>query len=274
MTSSIKAMAAAREAEQPPLYPNTPIYPIYATPTIRRDTERPSQCYLDITFLDHKADGLSVQNIEAIIFKNYYTASIMISMLNNDKGSTGIGGTFVTILDNRVIMPSPYFENGSQNWVAVKVNEFNNNYVPGKPLRITLIQPNPVWKEFDIRHICAVGKTTANDHVIALADGGISGLDVDAIAAWRNKSLSSLIKADTMFLARARLIRESAQKEDMSKATLSKGAKGSDSSLGKSKMGKKKNDKPKSGISLVAGGTRKEVVVMDPQDREQEPDDT
>lgn len=274
--SNIKAMAAEMKAEQPPLQPNTPLYPIYATPIIKRSTDRPTQTYMDVNFMDKKPDGIAVTEIDALVFKNFYTASITVSTLV-DKA----GGTYVPVLENRTIMPSPYYENNSQIWVTIFVSEFNSNYVPGKPLRFTLIQPSPVWKDFDIRHVCAVGKVPNNEQVVLVADGGITGTGADAQAAWKNRSLSSLIKADTVFLAnKASLLLEKAQREDNIKAILLKGQKNASVptlGLGKTKMAKKKGETKKAGgLSLPGGGgTRKEVIMLDDdQDPDEvEPDD-
>jgi len=278
-------MAAEMKAEQPPLVPNTPLYPIYATPIIKRNTDRPTQSYLDITFMDKKSEGIAVTEIDAIIFKNFYTASVTISTLV-DKDKAGGTGTYVPVLEDRAIMPSPYFENDSQIWVTIFISEFNSNYSPGKPLRFTLIQPSPVWKDFEIRHVCAVGKVPLSEQCALVADGGVSSIGADAQAAWRNRSLSSFIKADTMFLAnKANLLLEKAQREDNTKAILLKGLKAAAiPALGKTKMAKKKNETKKAGLSLPGGGgggggTRKEVLMLDddaerdPDELEPEPDD-
>lgn len=273
--SNIKAMAAEMKAEQPPLLPNTPLYPIYATPTIKKSTDRPTQTYLDVTFMDKKPDGIAVTEIDALIFKNFYTASITISTLV-DKAD----GIYVPVLENRIIMPSPYYENNSQIWVTICVSEFNSNYVPGKPLRFTLIQPSPVWKDYDIRHMCAVGKAPNSEQAELVADGGISATaEADVLAAWKNRSLSSLIKADTMFLTnKSSLLLEQVQREDNIKAILLKGQKSATvPAVGKTKMAKKKGDPKKTGgLSLPGGGgTRKEIIVLDDdQDPDElEPDD-
>jgi len=273
--STIKAMAAEMKAEKPPLVPNTPLYPIYATPIIKRNTDRPTETYLDVTFMDKKSDGIAVTEIDAIIFKNFYTASLTISTLV-DKA----GGTYVPVLENRTIMPSPYFENNSQSWVTIFISEFNSNYSPGKPLRFTLIQPSPVWKDFEICHVCAVGKVPPSGPGVLAADGGISGTGADAQAAWRNRSLSSLIKADSTFLStKTNLLLEKAQREDHMQAVFPKGQKGSAvPALGKTQMAKKKNETKKAGLSLPGGGgTRKEVAVLDDdqdlEELEPEPDD-
>lgn len=248
-----------QQFDVPPIAPNTPLYPVYATPIIRIDPDRPSVCYFDLTFLESGSSSSSngdanggnalklknVRDIDAIIFKNYYTSSLTISTLvstteassagagmgkipsssssssslssninidlDSDNGrigssscSTGtgtgiVGDVYVPILENRAIMSSPYYENGSQEWNTIFVSEFNENYVPGKSLRFTLFQPCPVWIDYDIKHVYAVGIVRNTNPIMLVADGGINisntGSNAEIEAAWWNRSLSSLIKA-------------------------------------------------------------------------------
>ena len=130
---------------------------------IRRDTERPCQCYIDLNFLDQSkkssadrdsSDGDIVQ-MDALVFQNFYTSTIHIGMETTSHDRV----TFVNILENRTLMPSPYHENGSQDWYAISVSEFNDKYIPGRNLRITMIQPGSMWDRFEIRNVVAVCKT-------------------------------------------------------------------------------------------------------------------
>jgi len=285
-------MVSHHESQKPPLPPGTPTLGVYSTPVIRRDATRPSQCYLDLTFLDNSnkngADGgMSVQDIDAIIFKNHYTSSITVCTQEDAASSSGssssmAGSSFIPILENRQLMPSPHYENGCQDWVTVHVSEFNKHYQAGKPLRIYLLQPSPVWNAYEIRHICAVGKSKNGAHVAPVADGGLPGKGAETEAVWRSRSLSSLIQADSRFLLLQNASRdtektaiEESYKDllpGMDSSTLTPG--GGGAGLGGAggpakplkKKAKDKNAAKKAASGLgglaLAGGVRKEVELQ------------
>ncbi len=258
-----------RLQEGPPLAPNTPVYPVYSTPVIRRETEKPCTAYLDVTFLDNQSRDMKVGEIEALLFKNHYTSSITISTL--------VGDSYVPILENKAIMTSPYYENGSQQWITIYVSEFNAHYVAGKPIRIFLYQPCPVWSEYEIRHICAVGQVRNAMPIVLVADGGVPMSSPDMEAVWRNRSLSSILKADTLFLlnkvafANEKALKEASAKKSMlsdrnNKNNLSGG------NSGKAKKEKKRTDEKKKKLVLAGGGMKKEVTVVDEGGNEMETD--
>jgi hypothetical protein len=271
--STIKAAVAKREEERPPLPKGTPVLSIYATPVIRRDSDHPSQCYLDVTFLANDSNNLAIADIEAIIFKNYYTSSIKISTPVDGSGSSTAGSTFLPILEDKSIMASPYYENGSQDWITIYTSEFNDNYIPGKPLRFTLIQPCPTWKAYEIRYICAVGKLPNSITSACIADGGVPLNGADSETAWRNRSISSLIKADATFLLQKAMANNfdnkaspSLQELILDTAPAFAGA----SSTGKMKKKGKDKIKKVGGVSLAGGGTKKEVAVTDGDEKDNE----
>ena len=249
----------------PPLPNDTPLISLFATPTIRRDLDRPSSCYVDVKILDQSKAG----EIEAIVFQNYYTASITISMAISDS----VTSSYVNVLENRKLMQSPYYENGSQDWVTINMSEFNDNYIVGKPLRIMLFQPSPSWINYEIKQICAVGKIPFfSNNKSPVADGGIRNLDNEnSIAqAWKSCSLTSIIKADAAFL-----IETAARIEDkigndnsesggngINKLVQNMQKKGSLSATKTKK--EKQRTKAKKVVSLPGqGGVKKEKVVAD-----------
>ena len=122
--------------------------PAFCTPVIRRDLHRPSLCYLDVTFLDGSDSQLV---LDALVFQNYYTASVSINMQTSPT-------TFIPILENKVIMANPYSEEGAQSSVTIFASEFHDNYERGKSLRITLAQPATMWSTFEIRNLVAIGR--------------------------------------------------------------------------------------------------------------------
>ena len=121
---------------------------VFCTPLIRRETTKPSLCYLDVTFLDGAESKLV---LDTIMFQNYYTSSISVNMQTGPM-------TFVPVLENKVIMPDPYCEAGGQSWVTISASEFNGKYEKGKYLRITLVQPSTMWTSFEIRNLQAYGR--------------------------------------------------------------------------------------------------------------------
>jgi len=145
------------------------ILPIFANPIIRRDTARPSTCYFDLNFIDAPTPR---DPMVALVFQNYYTASITISQalsLSSTPSSPGGGGggggatIFVPILENKVLMSDPYSEGEAQKWVTIYASEFNQHYVKGKSLRISLVQPACSWILFEIKNCCALSKLPVGD---------------------------------------------------------------------------------------------------------------
>jgi len=122
--------------------------PVYCTPLIRRETTKPSLCYLDVTFLDGADSKMA---LDTIMFQNYYTSSISVNMQTGPM-------TFVPVLENKVIMSDPHCEASGQSWVTISASEFNGKYEKGKSLRITLVQPSTMWTSFEIRNLQAYGK--------------------------------------------------------------------------------------------------------------------
>jgi len=92
--------------------------------------------------------------LEALVFQNYYTASVSINMQTSPT-------TFVPILENKVIMANPYSEEDAQSCVTIMAKEFRDVYERGKSLRITLFQPSNMWNTFEIRNFVAIGKTSS-----------------------------------------------------------------------------------------------------------------
>lgn len=56
-------------------------------------------------------------------------------------------------------MPFSHYENHSEDHITLYTNEFNKNYIPGKPLRFIYLQPCVYWNDYKVLNI------TAYDHL-------------------------------------------------------------------------------------------------------------
>lgn len=190
--------------------PNHQQIPVFCTPVIRRDLHRPSLCYVDVTFLESQTP------LDALIFQNFYTSSISINMQTSPT-------TFIPILENRIIMESPYTETGGQTWVTIHASEFRVAYEKGRTLRIMLIQPSTMWSSFEIRHLSAVGRDVSarsslplkpSRAVILPSISAMTSADLAALAAVLNNEAA--LKAREMSILQAR------QNEGLSSAATSR----------------------------------------------------
>ena len=68
---------------------------------------RPSECFIEIGFPKESY-------LNYIGFKNFYTHSITIKQLNNDK--------WKSIIRNYKLMKNPHYEGDAQNWHLLKMN--------------------------------------------------------------------------------------------------------------------------------------------------------
>lgn len=175
------------------------LIPIFSSPVVRRDTQRPSLCYLDVTFLD----GHAQQDLDVLVFQNYYTASISINMQTSPT-------TFVPILENKVLMPNPHCEAGGQTWVAIKATEFNDKYEKGRTLRIMLIQPATVWNTFEIRNCRALGRAARETPSLSMA----------ALASSPPSSLAGLFRQDLSIFRGLAAQRKEAEQQSAAASSL------------------------------------------------------
>ena len=74
-------------------------------------------------------------------------------------------GTYITILEHYQLMKDSYSEQLSQSYFSINCNEFNNLYDKNLkyPLRITLFQPSPIWKSYEIQNIKLLCKVKHNN---------------------------------------------------------------------------------------------------------------
>lgn len=254
----------SKEKEPPYLPADTVIVPSFASQLIQRNADRPCQPYLDITFLDTKKGN--AREPEALIFQNFYTSSISIYMHVTTLSST----TYTPLVIDRKIMPNPYSEVGSQDWVTILLSELGSKYIAGKPLRITLAQPNVAQKTYEITNCHTVAKLSGqNSPGVRLAEemshsDSIIKSEKD-LKVWRTTSLSSIIKAEAHSLeAKALEFKVSVQKENERIDKLIKSRNEMDKGASKSKKKKSSADKKK--INTIRMDGTKKVSNVDEKD--------
>ena len=89
-----------------------------------------------------------LEKLEYLIFQNYYVSSISILQQTRE-------GKWVSILSDFRLTNFPHFENDAENWYIIPSSFFNENFIPSyfKELRISLSQPSPNWKNFNLKNI-------------------------------------------------------------------------------------------------------------------------
>lgn len=241
-------MSKKGRGNRPPGLPEDAIIvPTFSSQVIRRETGRPTETYVDVTFLENKTGG---PEAHAILFQNYYTSSFSVYMHITTLSTV----TYVPLLTNRKIMPSPFTEDKSQDWVTLMVEDLGPKYVTGKPLRFILIQPHSGWDEYEIRNIHAVAK------LLSISKTNYPTAEDKDIMLWKKSSLTALMKAEGQFLAnKAKEMMESAQGTD---EIVSKAQRDSDKVT---KSRKKKAAPKKSSLNMGVNmdPTKKERAIQD-----------
>jgi hypothetical protein len=135
-----------------------------------------SQAYLDLNFIGTSSNDSD----DVIFFQNYYTSSITIIQLSLSTSK------YTTVLENKQLMPTPYSEEGAQSWFSINFNELNSSFVKGRPIRIILNQPGPMWKTFEIRNLKVLRKVAAipdaNEHSFGVSNIDLRGTISEIIA--------------------------------------------------------------------------------------------
>jgi hypothetical protein len=156
--------------------------PAIIGPILRKDVASKSKyVYVDIHFiLNNNNNSTNSYNnnkinnsinddneLDCIVFQNFYTSYISISQFkstnlsilnyngNNNNNNNNNNGTYITILEHYQLMKDSYSEQLSQSYFSINCKEFNNLYEKNLkyPLRITLFQPSPIWKSYEIQNI-------------------------------------------------------------------------------------------------------------------------
>ncbi|KAJ1429698.1 hypothetical protein B484DRAFT_449232 [Ochromonadaceae sp. CCMP2298] len=140
--------------------------PLQKGSIVRKDLGRACHVYLDVTVLQGNGPSL-----DSLIFQNHYCAALTVAQAE-DRSPYG----YTTLLDQFPLMRSAHTEEQAQTWVAISAKQLGPKYRPGRPLRLTLLQPSPAWKLFEIRGLRAVGKRSPTEGAAkALAQMSLSG---------------------------------------------------------------------------------------------------
>jgi len=104
------------------------------------DGELPCDSYIELSIN-------SQENLDYILFQNFYVASITIKQQQ--------GKNWKTVLRDFKLTSYPHFENHAENWYIVSSKHFNRSFNKKEPacFRIYLNQPSPNWEKFLIRNI-------------------------------------------------------------------------------------------------------------------------
>lgn len=140
------------------------------------------QHYIDVRF-----DSPS-ENLDYLVFQNYYTSSLTISQQVR-------GSEYSPILVDKILMPFPDCENGSQSLFSISIDEFSS-FSSGKSLRIYLFQPSPCWQHFEIRTLKAFKKTSEKHSTnIGMSSPSSKILDHSNICSLICADLKTLLEA-------------------------------------------------------------------------------
>lgn len=109
--------------------------------------------YFDITSKDYI-------KFNYILIKNYYVSSIQIKIYIHDE--------YQTVLDNYTLMPNPNIEEGAEKYFLIPFKEFklDNSSIEEvifNTMRIYLIQPSNVWKEYTLSLIKLITEEDLKD---------------------------------------------------------------------------------------------------------------
>ena len=136
--------------------------PIFCGPLIKRETGKGIQSiYFNLTFSDHSnSNGNKINHPTfALVFQNYYTAMVSISLIGNDANNTNANNNEeIVILESKQLMESAFCEKGANDWYYIEMSECNSKYIDKHSLRIHLYQPSSMWNNCEIRNIKAVGR--------------------------------------------------------------------------------------------------------------------
>jgi hypothetical protein len=170
--------------------------PLQKGSIVRKELGRACHVYLDVTVLQGSGPPL-----DSLLFQNHYCAALSVAQAQEDS-------SYVTLIDHFPLMRSAHTEEQAQTWVALSVRQLGPQYLPGRPLRLTLLQPSPAWKLFEIRSLRAVGKKPTAGVAESLAQltlssgggGGGGGLGGRLGFAQR---VQQMVDADLLLLSQA-----------------------------------------------------------------------
>lgn len=153
--------------------------PIFCGPLVSREVGKGIQSvYFNLTFNDSSNNHSNQPATFAILFQNYYTASISVSLVEN-KDTSNSNFQETVILESKQLMESPFCEKSANDWFTIEVSEFNSNYIDKHALRFHLYQPSSMWNSCDIRNIKVIGRILKprNTNKLSILNNRVSNAD-------------------------------------------------------------------------------------------------
>ncbi|XP_069500273.1 nicolin-1 [Ambystoma mexicanum] len=116
---------------------------------MKTDLGHPGVAVIDVTFPQVKHIDL-----QAIQFKNYYTAFLTVRIQQRRPSEAGEGPLkWRTCLKNYCLMPNPHTEEGSQDYVSLYRHQMLGDVNRVSSVRFVLRQPSPVWLQFNLEEL-------------------------------------------------------------------------------------------------------------------------
>ncbi|XP_070594889.1 nicolin-1 [Erythrolamprus reginae] len=111
---------------------------------------RPGVLVIDVSF-----PHLQITDLQAVSFKNYYTAflTLRVQRQSSADGGNESPSKWVTCLRNFCLMPNPHTEEGSQNYFSISRHQMLCDVDQVTAIRFILRQPSPVWLHFTIEEL-------------------------------------------------------------------------------------------------------------------------
>nr|XP_057911291.1 nicolin-1 isoform X1 [Doryrhamphus excisus] len=115
---------------------------------VKVDSSHSGVCVLDVSL----PFGKSV-NIEAVAFKNYYTAFVSVRLQRRSPSQEAVAAKWVTAVRDLPLMKNPHTEAGSQDFYAIHRTQMQVEPDHVTSLRLILRQPSSAWLTFNLEDI-------------------------------------------------------------------------------------------------------------------------
>ncbi|XP_077434108.1 nicolin-1 isoform X2 [Vanacampus margaritifer] len=92
-------------------------------------------------------------NIEAIAFKNFYTALLSVRLQRRSPGQEGAAAKWCTALRDRPLMNNPHTEAGAQDYYTIDRKQMQVDPDDVSCVRLILKQPSSAWLTFSLEDV-------------------------------------------------------------------------------------------------------------------------